>query len=320
MRKSHKSLRRKDVQNFFLDAGYRSRTREERLRDLDQFADWAEQKTGRAWQEIDWNRMRELVDPRGRHLAWDQVDEEFVGEFVGLGNPKSSTRARRIMALKMYFGHLTGHDLLADNPLENVPYPKRHRPELLALTAEQLRALVQGAKEGRDGERNHTLVAAYAWGAYRKTEVVALRVTDLDLDEGAVHLSLTKTRRSERRILPAPAQELILQWLGSPRRPESHWIFPGQDPRQHLSSSAAYDVVRRAGERAGIERRVTPLILRHTVATLLHKNGMSLQGVSEILGHSSVEVTQRYIDRSPASGAAREALEPLGRLWDDGLI
>lgn len=86
-----------------------------------------------------------------------------------------------------------------------------------------------------------------------------------------------------------------------------------------LSPSRAYDIVRDAGEAAGLSRRVTPLTLRHTVATLLSENGMSLQGVSEILGHSSQEITRRYIDRSPGKQAVWEALvnSRLRRIWDE---
>jgi integrase len=211
-------------------------------------------------------------------------------------------------------------EAIADNPLESVAYPKQHRPQMLILTAEQLQALV--VQEGLLGLRDQALVAMYAWGAYRASEPVSLRVGELDLEEGALRLSDTKTRRFELRLsLPAP-EELVLLWLQSPERPESPWVFPGRDPRRHLSHSAANEVVRKAGVRAGIPQVVTPQLLRHTVATLLADNGAAAEDISALLGHSSRETTRRYIDRGPEPIVVRETLLQSRLTWllDQGLV
>ncbi len=234
MPKSHRSLKRKDVQDYFLDAAYRPSTREERMRILDQFAEWIEVRAGLSWTAIDWGRMSELVDVHGHHLAWEPITEELLAEFIGRGEPKDNTRGLRILTLKMYFAYVVAQGILSDNPLENVTYPKRHRPEPLALTVEELEAVVVGAQAGPDGLRNHALVAIYAWGAYRRSEPVSLSVEDLDFAENTLHLLYTKTRRSERRLFPEPVHEVIRRWLSSPRRAESPWLFPGDDPRDHL--------------------------------------------------------------------------------------
>lgn len=310
------------MQAFFLDVGFKTSTRERRLRCLDTFAVWVEERLQTSWTKIDWSRMRELVDARGRHLAWLPVDAEFIAEFLAQGPQSDGARCARIDALKGYFRHLVARDLLSDNPLEFVPYPKVHRPEMQALTAKELRAVVQSAYFGRHPERNKTLVTMYAWGGYRKSEPLTLRVGDLDRDEGAIRLTGTKARRYERRLLPEPAGEVVDAWLRSPERPVSPWLFPGRNPARHLSSPQGWAIVREAGQRADIARPVTPQLLRHTVATLLYRNGMSLQEVSELLGHSSWEITRRYLERRPRPGAAREALarSRLTRLLDHGLI
>ncbi|MBP7373135.1 MAG: tyrosine-type recombinase/integrase, partial [Opitutaceae bacterium] len=83
------------------------------------------------------------------------------------------------------------------------------------------------------------------------------------------------------------------------------WLFPSReasvDPvtgiwrRHHLSDNPFQDAIRKAARRAGIDKRVTPHVLRHSFATHLLESGTDIRTVQELLGHESVETTQIYL-------------------------
>ena len=82
------------------------------------------------------------------------------------------------------------------------------------------------------------------------------------------------------------------------------WLFPSRetsrDPqsglvrRHHVLDGAFQAAIKRAAERAGLDKRVTPHVLRHSFATHLLENGTDIRTVQELLGHESVETTQIY--------------------------
>jgi site-specific recombinase XerD len=99
---------------------------------------------------------------------------------------------------------------------------------------------------------------------------------------------------SKDRNLPL-AQKLVdplFAWLAGRT---SGWVFPSpRRANQHLSARKAQLLVKEIAQRAGLAKRVTPHILRHSFATRLLWSGADLREVQELLGHSSVAVTMIY--------------------------
>ncbi len=143
--------------------------------------------------------------------------------------------------------------------------------------------------------RNLAIVELLLATGMRVGELTLAQTTDFREDEGSL-LVRGKGSRQRLALLPDRRSQRVLSTYFQHRQNLSIDIqtffvnvFGGS-----LSSQGAANVVSRLSARAGISRKVTPHMLRHTVATLLLKNGADIRVVQEFLGHSSISTTQMY--------------------------
>jgi integrase/recombinase XerD len=141
----------------------------------------------------------------------------------------------------------------------------------------------------------------YATGA-RISEVCGLSIGDLDLDAGLARLY---GKGAKERLVPVGscARRALDDWLrvGRPDLEPTRWKKRGDaeavflDRRGgRLSRQAAWAVVVRHGERAGLRTHLSPHVLRHSCATHMLDHGADLRIVQEMLGHASISTTQVY--------------------------
>ncbi len=219
----------------------------------------------------------------------------------------ASSIRRKVSALKSYFGFLQAEGLIQSDPSELLEGPKTGRRLPTALSTAEVEALlatpdVDGPLSLRD---RAILELLYATGV-RISELIKLRVRDLDLEEGLVRV---QGKGSKERIVPFGrlALEAMASYL-SALRPQlaeqagaeaGGFLFLGRRGRP-LTRKGAWEIVRRHVVAAGIPKRVTPHTLRHTFATHLLQGGADIAAVQEMLGHADISTTQIYthLDRS----------------------
>ena len=232
------------------------------------------------------------------------VGEQDLADFVRyLGTDRdpplaTSSIARVLSAVRGL------HRFLADEGAIEADVSRELRPPKLAMRlpkaipVEEVEALIEAA----GGEELHRLrdVALlellYATGA-RVSEAVSLNVDDL-VDEEVVRLF---GKGGKQRIVPlgSYARRAVDAYLvrGRPvlsaRGAATPALFLGLRGRR-MSRQAAWDVIHRAAERAGLAASVSPHTLRHSFATHLLEGGADVRVVQELLGHSSVATTQIY--------------------------
>lgn len=203
-----------------------------------------------------------------------------------------------------------------------------------AEAAESDSALGDAAKVKRHNAR-YGLVARLQYGAgLRLSEVVRLRVKDIDLDRGTVTVRLSKGDKDRMTVLPRRLCDEIAGQIeraralwekdqrdgvagvfipGAMARKfrkaadsfEWFWVFPAQqlsvDPesgirrRHHLHGKVYNEAIKRAAQTAQIEKRVTSHALRHSFATHLLEAGTDLRSIQEILGHEDITTTEIYL-------------------------
>lgn len=165
--------------------------------------------------------------------------------------------------------------------------------EVAAILAEAARAC-RGSDDFA-GVRNLAIVEVMFATGMRVGELVSLRAADLSPLDRSV-LIRGKGRRERLAFVVEPSSfrriehYLALRRAASPRS-DALFVNAFGDP---ISTQTVALLIRTLCRRAGIARRITPHTFRHTVATLLLRNGADIRVVQELLGHASITMTQRY--------------------------
>ena len=227
---------------------------------------------------------RFLAATEGTPSEWDaNVVTKYSERLLQTGHSHSYVN-QAISAVSFYMRHACKH------PPATVRYvrPKREKKLPNVLSGEEVLRLLQAVTYLK---HRAILYLTYSAGL-RVGEVVRLRVQDLDLARNTVFLRQSKGRKDRYTVLSAAAMSLVQQYLAE-TRPET-WLFPGQDPRRHLSERSVQKVFEQARAKARIQKDVTVHSLRHSFATHLLEAGVDLRLIQELLGHKNVKTTELY--------------------------
>ena len=174
--------------------------------------------------------------------------------------------------------------------MEDIPLcrPRRERRLPVVLSREELHRFL-----GAVGNPKHVALLAVAYSAgLRVSEVVRLRLEDLDRDRGLVRIRAGKGKKDRLTLLSQTALTLVDTYLAGVD--PGVWLFAGARVGRHLSTRSVQKITAAARARAGITKPVTPHVLRHSFATHLHEAGTDVRLIQELLGHASVRTTEIY--------------------------
>ena len=141
------------------------------------------------------------------------------------------------------------------------------------------------------------LSLAYATGL-RASEVVSLKLTDIDRERMVVRVEQGKGKKDRYVMLSPSLLELLRDWWRAARK--KGWMYPGQPwlfpsyRGQHTSTRQLHRIVRLAAGRAGIAKRVGVHTLRHSFATHLLEQKTDIRIIQVLLGHKKLDTTALY--------------------------
>ena len=181
-------------------------------------------------------------------------------------------------------------------PLDDIPYPKHPRRLPAILTVEEVARLIDSARNLLD---RTLLMVLYSTGM-RNCEVRHLQVKDIDSQSMLIHIQRGKGGRNRYVPLSPKLLETLREywrWM----KPKT-WLFPGTVHNwradKPLTPKVVWDACQFAAQRAGIEKRVYPHLLRHSYATHLLEEGADLRTIQLLLGHVELEHTVVYLHLS----------------------
>lgn len=153
------------------------------------------------------------------------------------------------------------------------------------------------------------LMTAYSAGL-RVGEVVRLKISDIDSQRMKIRVTAGKGAKDRETILSETTLKILREYFQA-FKPKG-WLFPGDEPDDHLSERAAQNIFRDAKKKAGIQKPVTFHSLRHSFATHLLEEGVDMRYIQELLGHGSIKTTERYTHVS--QNALGRIISPLDKL------
>ncbi len=231
-------------------------------------------------------------------LAVSHRDVRRYAAYMSASGCAPSTVARKLAALRRFYGFLLRTDRIAQNPADLVSAPKAASRLPRVLTTVQMAEILETAPARTPLElRDRAMIElSYSCGL-RSEEVISLSLDSLDFDSEQLSV-VGKGSRHRRLPVGEPAQRAVEDYLGRGRPSlvddmSERALFISRNGRR-LSPS---DVSRRLSVRvrdAAAASGISPHALRHSFATHLLEGGADLRTIQELLGHSSISTTQVY--------------------------
>jgi len=190
--------------------------------------------------------------------------------------------------------------------IEHLPFPRKEKRLPTVLSQAEVVRFFEAVSHPK---HRALLRTAYAAGL-RVSELVALRLRDVDSQRMVIHVHQAKGRKDRLVTLSPVLLEELRAYARGGRSPE--WLFPGRDPARPLTTRSVQRACQRASEAAGLGKRVTVHTLRHSYATHLLEAGTDLRVVQTLLGHASLQTTALYTHVS--NDRLQKVTSPLDRL------
>jgi len=210
-----------------------------------------------------------------------------------------------ITGLKFFFEvTLDRRDLISKMRPVRVPHKLP-----VVLSREEAARLIAAA-----GNLKHQTALSVAYGAgLRASEVVALKVTDIDSQRMTLRIEQGKGSKDRYAMLPPVLLERLRSWWRVARAQgkmlDGGWLFPGQSPIESLTCRQLNRAVHAAAQAANIDKRVSMHTLRHSFATHLLEQKVDIRVIQVLLGHKKLETTALYTH--VATDVLREVISPL---------
>lgn len=210
----------------------------------------------------------------------------------------ASTISRSLAAIKAFYHFLVREQIIPRDPTINLDAPKQEKKLPHVLTVESVNKLLeQPDLKTPAGIRDRTMLEVLYATGLRVTELVTLKIPDVNLTEGYIRCM---GKGSKERIVPlgSVAVKYIRFYLDHARK------FLASDPAEDtlflnhhgygLTRQGFWKIIKKYAEKTGGCEVITPHTIRHSFATHLLENGADLRAVQEMLGHADISTTQIY--------------------------
>lgn len=229
------------------------------------------------------------------------VETEDISNYLKyISNLNASSINRNISSIRGLYKYLIMMEVINKNPLDKIKNLKQDKRLLKYLSIEDVDKLLNiQIKTHYDYRNKAILELMYACGL-RASEVVSLRIQNIDFSNALLRVF---GKGSKERIVPIneEALEILDIYIKEYRCKfikkgvQNEYLFLNNHGKK-LTRNALNLIIKQICKNEGIDKYVTPHVLRHSFATHLLENGADLRVIQELLGHSNIDTTEVYLD------------------------
>ncbi len=218
---------------------------------------------------------------------------------------KTNTLKRKIASLKAFYTYLEEEGRITQNPFHRLRFKFRTEKNLpkiiplneLELLYAHLRQKVTEAKTAyatEKAQRNYLIVSLLLSTGLRISELCHIRLGEIDLPNRSV--TIMGKGRKERTIYLGDDRtfHLLEEFITCYSPNKNTYLFLGKDKISPLSEQSVRLMLKNAQQQTSLSKTITPHMFRHSFATMLLDNNVDIRYIQQILGHSSIAVTQIY--------------------------
>jgi integrase/recombinase XerD len=216
-------------------------------------------------------------------LSHDDINKYILG-LVTQNGISHSQQNLRINAIKFYYEKVLG--LKRDRYIIDRPRKRKLLPDVLSV--KEVTSILQSC----NNIKHRCILSVIYSGGLRRSELINLMPSDILTDRGLIKVRDAKGNKDRCTTLSMGLLTDLREYYKA-YKPQT-WLFEGAKPGEQYSASSIVCIIKDAAYKAGIRKRVTPHMLRHSFATHLLEQGTDLRYIQELLGHSSPKTTQIY--------------------------
>ncbi|MGD0582015.1 MAG: site-specific tyrosine recombinase XerD [Bacteroidales bacterium] len=213
------------------------------------------------------------------------------------------TQSRVLSGIRAFFRFLLIEGSITDNPSTLIESPKIGLKLPVVLSINEIDQIIDAIDLSRpEGHRNKAIIETLYGAGLRVSELVNLRITDINFGEGYV---IVTGKGSKQRLVPIGRKALKEIEFYRQERDQMKVITDGNilflnRRGRKLTRVMIFTIIKELAEKAGIKKNISPHTFRHSFATHMVEAGADLRAVQEMLGHESILTTEIYthIDRS----------------------
>lgn len=251
---------------------------------------------GRDLRNIDVDLIRDYIS----WLLEDYVqykDHKFKPDYSKKVGLSPHTTNDYLKNLRTIFRFLAEENKIDSNPFEDVNNVKYTEAEIVVLTAEELKSLLEAPdKRSYTGFRDFVLMTLLIDTMARINEAISLKISDVDFSNDTVTIRAAIAKNRKSRIIPIQKQtaKLLRELIKEIYDFDSEYIFLANYGEPLTPNNFRNHLRRHYIKTAGIKKRVHPHLFRHTAATMFLEAGGDIRHLQLLLGHSDLRMVMRY--------------------------
>lgn len=233
--------------------------------------------------------------------------KQYVLKLVQKKKYAATTQKQLVAGIQFYYVKVL------NRPREqyDVPTPRKEYKLPIVLSEEEIVRLLVAA----NNLKHQCIIGMLYSAGLRRAELTALRIRDVDFDRKQVMIRAGKGKKDRLSLLSNRLSAALIRYIEQ-YKPQ-YWLFEGSKRKSYAGESIGV-IVRNAAQQAGLKKKVSPHVLRHSFATHLMDKGTDTRYIQKLLGHASLKTTAIYAHVSTKD--LQKIVSPLDRIFDDRVL